>query len=197
MVARRGQLAAEGERSARARVLVAPATERAYTLVELMAVVSIIGILAAIAVFGTRKYIRASKTAEATSMIANIRAAEESYRDEMFRYNGISDFDAWHPVNNPTNKVYDWHRDNGRISEVFEELGVRPSGPVRYAYTVVVGDVGDTIPALPTRAKLADFNFPTVTGPFYVIVAKADFNGSGHQSFALAHSYSSAVHIEE
>src|SRR5688572_20695760 len=118
MVARREQLAAEGQRSARAHALVALAPQRAYTLVELMAVVSIIGILATVAVFGTRKYIRASKTAEATSMIANIRAAEESYRDEMFRYNGISNFDAWHPVNDPTNNVYDWHRDNGRISEV-------------------------------------------------------------------------------
>lgn len=197
MVARREQLEAEGQRSARARALVALAAQRAYTLTELMAVVSIIGILATIAVFGTRKYIRASKTAEATSMIANIRAAEESYRDEMFRYNGLAGFTAWQPVNDPVNKVYDWRVQNGRITEVFYELGVNPSGPVRYAYTVVVGDVGSTIPELPTKAKRADFNFPTVTGPWYVIVAKADFNGTGRKSFALAHSYSSAVHIEE
>jgi type II secretory pathway pseudopilin PulG len=163
-----------------------------------MAVVVIIGILATIAVFGTRKYIRASKTAEAVAMIDNIRAAEESYRDETFKYLGIGDFDNWHPVDSPAGlSVYDWSRDNGTISDVFNTLGVRPSGPVRYVYTVVAGDVGSTIPELPTAATKSQFKFPTVTGPFYIVAAKADLTGNGRLSYALAHSYSSAVHIEE
>jgi type IV pilus assembly protein PilA len=170
---------------------------RAYTLVELMAVVSIIGILATVAVYGTRKYIAASKTAEATAMIAGIRGAEEAYRDETFRYLGIGDFSSWHPVNTPGAKVYSWGFDNGEISTVFTRLGVQPTGPVRYVYTIVAGDVGSTIPELPTKLTKAEVNFPAITGPFYIVAAKADFNGSGHFSYALAHSFSSAVHIEE
>jgi type IV pilus assembly protein PilA len=173
------------------------APARAYTLVEVMTVVAIIGILATVAVYGTRKYIAASKTAEATSMIGNIRAAEESYRDETFKYLGIADFTSWHPVDTPGAKVYSWGFDNGQISTVFNTLGVQPTGPVRYVYTVVAGDVGSTIPELPTKLKKADVNFPTLTGPFYIVAAKADFSGSGHLTYALAHSFSSAVHIEE
>jgi type IV pilus assembly protein PilA len=181
----------------RARRLAVLAPERAYTLVELMVVVSIIGILATIAVFSIRKYIAAAKTAEATSMITSIRAAEESYRDETFKYLGLSNFSSWHPVDEPANAVYSWGIDNGTISTYFHTLGVQPAGPVRYVYTVVAGDVGDSIPELPTALKRADFNFPAVTGPFYVIVARANLKGSGHYSYALAHSYNSAVHIEE
>ena len=200
MVARREQRRGEVERARRAHALAVFAAQRAYSLVELMAVVTIIGILASVAVYGMRKYIRASKTAEATSMIANIRAAEEAYRDETFKYLGLSNFDSWHPVNDPQPKVYSWGFDNGEITQVFATLGVQPTGPVRYVYTVFAGDVGSSTPALPTEASLSSFNFPAITGPYYVIVAKADFIGTpptGHKTFALAHSFSSVVHIEE
>jgi type IV pilus assembly protein PilA len=202
MVVRREQRGGEVEQGARARALLAHAAQHGYTLVELMAVVSIIGILAAVAIYGTRKYIRASKTAEATSMIANIRAAEETYRDETFKYLGLTNFNSWHPVNVPLANVYSWDTDNGQISTIFHTLGVQPTGPVRYTYTVFAGDVGSTTPEFPTAAKLASFNFPAITGPYYVIIAKADFTrrslSDGERPlYALAHSYSSAVHIEE
>ena len=57
-----------------------------------------------------------------------------------------------HPVDDPGPKVYSWGFDNGDITRVFSTLGVQPTGPVRYVYTVFAGDVGSTTPALPTEA---------------------------------------------
>jgi type IV pilus assembly protein PilA len=46
--------------------------KRGFTLIELMIVVAIVGILAVLAIFGVRKYLANSKTAEATNTIGMI-----------------------------------------------------------------------------------------------------------------------------
>lgn len=46
--------------------------KRGFTLVELMIVVAIIGVLAALAIYGVRKYVTNSKTAEARQMLGRI-----------------------------------------------------------------------------------------------------------------------------
>jgi type IV pilus assembly protein PilA len=51
---------------------------RAFTLVELMVVVAIIGVLAAIAIYGVSSYLRHSKTAEATRNLGAIENGERA-----------------------------------------------------------------------------------------------------------------------
>lgn len=59
-------------------------TKRGFTLIELMIVVVIIGILAALAIYGVQKYVSNSKTAEARSMLGRIS------KDQLNAYEGES-----------------------------------------------------------------------------------------------------------
>ena len=65
-------------------------TNRGFTLIELMIVVAIIGVLAVVAGTAYRKYMDSGRTAEAMSMLGEIRAKEEAYRAEFSVYAGWS-----------------------------------------------------------------------------------------------------------
>ena len=57
-----------------------------FTLVELMIVVVIIGVLAALATIGYRKYISRARSGEAVAMLAEMNSKEQSYKLEFAAY---------------------------------------------------------------------------------------------------------------
>lgn len=172
------------------------AAERGFTLIEMMIVVAIMGVLAALGTYGVRRYILEAKKAEAASMITQIRAAEEAYRDETFTYLGIDtgNFEEWHPVTTPGGAKHGWGADTDMRKEVFDPLGVQPNGLVEYSYAVVAGTAGSTLPTIPTERT---FTFDAPTGPYYIVMAKADLDNDGRFTYALAHSDTSAIHIDD
>jgi type IV pilus assembly protein PilA len=153
-------------------------------LVELMAVVAIVAILAGLAVYGVRKYILAAKTSEATEMIGAIKTAQEQYRAETFAYKDISkvgalsDYSTFYPDTTvPKRKKLAWGGGTDDIANGWRELGVQAAAPVMYTYGCAAGP-GSVAPADP---GITIRNYPAAaTGqPWYLIKAVGDLDGNG------------------
>ena len=99
-----------------------------FTLIELMIVVAIIGILAAIAIPNFLMFQLRSKTSEAKTNLAGIRTAEEGYFAEFGRYVAAGS----HP-GAPTSQKQVWTLP----AAGFDTMGWAPEGDVYFMYTVV------------------------------------------------------------
>ncbi|MGE0086981.1 MAG: type IV pilin protein [Desulfococcaceae bacterium] len=99
--------------------------KKGFTLIELMIVVAIIGILAAIAIPNFLNYQCKSKQSEAKQSLGTIGKNQEAYLTEYDRY-----------------------------SDDFTELGFAAKGKVRYTYTATFdGKTSFTATATSTRVK--------------------------------------------
>ena len=102
--------------------------QKGFTLIELMIVIAIIGILAAVAIPNYLNYTRKAKTAEAKTNLAAIRTCEEAYRAENERYMAC----GASPASIPQRTKVAWTDPSGN----FTAIGFRPSGKVYYSYSV-------------------------------------------------------------
>ncbi len=82
------------------------AAKRAFTLIELMIVVAIIGILAAIAIPNFVKFQCRSKQSEAKGNLKAIYVSEESYRAEADTYGTNTTVIGFQPKGNKIRYVY-------------------------------------------------------------------------------------------
>lgn len=159
---------------------------RGFTLVELMVVVVIVGVLATLAVVGYRQIVQSSHVSEATSMVQNIRAAQEAYHSETQQYDAVSSCipgnlsGGWYPADPVYGVMTGWGAQFaasggcGQTSNAWTTLPVHVDGPVLFGYASIVGPggTGPTVTGAPVT-----FPNPSPT-EWYVISAIADLDGN-------------------
>jgi len=155
--------------------------QRAFTLVELMIVVAMIGVMSTLAMVGYRKYIYSAQSSEAKNVIQMIRGAQEAYKAEMLQYlNASSSITSYYPNTAPNDKRYAWVYPSHGDYSGWRQLSVNPDAPVRFGYACIAG-------ITPTNAmqSLSDFAsppaLPTLNSgtAWYEIQAKNDHNNNG------------------
>jgi type IV pilus assembly protein PilA len=109
-------------------------SSKGFSLIELMIVVAIIAILAAIAIPSFLRFQMKSKTSEATANLGAIRTCEESYKAENDTYFDQGPAPAAAGLDSQTHV---WTAGAGSDLESFEDIGFAPDGPTRYQYQVL------------------------------------------------------------
>lgn len=171
------------------------ARQRGYTLVELMAVVVIVGVLATIATIGVRKYILSAKSSEALQMIQSIKAAQEAYKAETFTYCSVSTTPQDYYPAAPDKNKRTWEQPTDPRYLKWQQLGVSTSSPVQFGYATVAGGPADNVPQ-PTDLKQT-LPFPAPPGqPWYIVVAAGDRDGDGVKAVYVASSFPGEMTVE-
>ena len=118
-------------------------SNKGFTLIELMIVVAIIGILAAIAIPNFLRFQLKAKSSEGKVNIAAIRTAEESYMAEFGAYVGATASPA---VADPGSSKRTFANVDG-AGAGFDQLGWSPEGRVFFQYEVNASGSAYTVTA--------------------------------------------------
>jgi type IV pilus assembly protein PilA len=168
---------------------------RGFTLVELLAVVAMIGVLSALAVVGFKKYMNSSRTADGRAIIAGIRVAQESFRAETLTYKSCSaTLSDYYPASAPNGRKRHWVQSSHSRFDDWMSLNVVTDSPTAYVFAVVAGAAGDKPPNTHT-SYVPSWPNPT-TEPWYVIEAAGDADDDGTFCYLISSSFNGEIYVE-
>lgn len=168
-----------------------------FTLVELLAVVVIVGILATVGIALLRKHVFSSKTTEVVAVVQSIRAAQESWRAENHGYLDVSPtLGTWYPMAAPGRTKWHWDQPAHADHPKWQMLSPTVSGPVQAGYAVKAGAPFTPMPAPDTASKPIWPAAASLNEPWYVIQAMADTDGDGDKSWFVAASLNGEIYSE-
>jgi prepilin-type N-terminal cleavage/methylation domain-containing protein len=156
---------------------------RAFTLIETMIVVTLVGILAVVATLAYRRWVRTAYLSEAQDIVNNIRAAEESFRAENGGYLGISNGlgpPNDYPATTPGNFKTAWGGTcTGCAPNMqWSMLNIQPNAPLAFGYSVVADNTAASAGhALPLNGQQLDIA-NGMPAPWYLIEADGDTDGN-------------------
>jgi prepilin-type N-terminal cleavage/methylation domain-containing protein len=172
-------------------------TRRGFTLVELMVVVVLVGVLAAVGITLFRQWVFHSRSVEAVGMVQSIRVAQERWRSETGSYLDVSsNMNAWYPTTTPNRTLYAWGQPAGNDYAKWKLLNPTVSGSVQFAY---VTKAGPPFTALPPPSCADKPTWPPaaqIFEPWYVIQAMGDTNENGVMSYYVASSVNGELYRE-
>ena len=152
-------------------------------MIELMIVLVILGLLAAVAIVSYRQYFRRAQASEATSILSNIRIKQEAYRATFRQY--FND-PTWRPNDAPTGQGQAWPTTNP-----WAQLGIRPDTGLTYVYIIEAAAPGTGPSAMFSSQDIdSDNDF------WYAARAVEDGDGDGVCSgFEIYHGKAEIVEV--
>lgn len=175
-------------------------TDGGFTLIELMVVVVIMGILAAVGLSSFVQHSAQAKTTQALAVCRSIGVAQERYRTLNGQYLDVSvgNLGLLYPTDDPSKTVYNfWGHDAAVPDPVYPNwLILAPEVPVytRFGFATVAGLPTDGWPALGTAETPT---WPAVVNdPWYVIKALGDLDGDNEDSIIIMTSFGDRVYVE-
>lgn len=166
-------------------------SQAGFTLIELMIVVAIVSIMAAVGFPSLSQYIKQSKTVEATGFLAEVKARQESYRFDFGRYCDVSATQGnFFPSATPTSTPQDWTPAAmaAGVGLNWTQLGASPSGnSSRFVYSTVADIPFASLPS--GRGFDTDRGY-TNNDFWFITTARGDLDDDG--VFMTMESYSHA-----
>ncbi len=176
---------------------------RGFTMLELLIVVAIVGMLAALAVAGYVRYIHHAQSTEARITLGQIRSGEESYRADMLGYLApSSSMIDYYPNAAPDDSRTVWERPldprYNNNNNGWAMLNVHPDAPVRYGYAVFAGIAPASPPPLDPSFLHPPAWATTLTAgtPWFEVAARNSHQAGVPPSVLVAASYDGTIYSE-